>query len=168
MIMVITSLFSLVGCKSEDTKTENIRDGTIVYIKYNEDVHEVYQDSSGNLKYKLNGEDVKDIDIEYLTSGIMSLSDTTDTTDSSSFTTLTTGVYESNILQTTKYLNFLKSNGYEVVYEAYTSKFIEIYLGNESSNLYRRLIITSDYFTESNVADIPNVTIEDYLYKQEA
>lgn len=135
----------------------------IVRIEYQEDEHIVSLNSDDTFNYTINGESVKSISGDYTIKNVIKLPETTKENDLSSQGVITSGVYEANLNIAAEYINYLINNGYDIIYKAETSKFIELYLDNKST--LKRVIITENYIVESDVSEIPEIVIENYLFK---
>lgn len=152
----------LAGCnKDSPGNTENL--DYVVKIEYQGDEHIVTLNSNNTLDYIVNGENIKSITGDYSTKNVIKLPETTKENDLSSQGVITQGVYEANLNIAAEYVNYLLNNKYEIIYKAETSKFIELYL--DDSSTLKRVIITEDYIVNSDVSEVPEIVIEDYLFK---
>jgi regulatory protein YycI of two-component signal transduction system YycFG len=70
--------------------------------------------------------------------------------------------WESSLEDSAKYLNFLDSEGYEIVREAHTSQFIELTL--ESNKVKKRVVIFTNILMVGDLdKDAKSTTVKEYL-----
>lgn len=162
LIISISILLSMTGChkdkEDEIYDEENLR----VKIKY-DNTEYLILDEEEKFNYYINNEFMesfpKSNNIKALKLPITSKNK--DVTEEKE---IVNRVYESNLNISAQYINLLKDEGYTIEFEAYTDKFIEIYLRKQEENEYTRLIITNTYIVVSNTTEIPEFNIKNYLH----
>lgn len=77
-----------------------------------------------------------------------------------------TMTWNSTLVESREYINFLQKAGYEIKFEARTEAFIELYLYKDKSNSstkYKRIVITEDSLMETELDSILFDNIEMYI-----
>ncbi|MBR1455053.1 MAG: hypothetical protein IJ593_10505 [Lachnospiraceae bacterium] len=165
MLITVGILLMVTGCSE---KTENIDDMMIVVnaVEKGEEHQVLYDSETNELKYYINKEFKSKIDGEYKIENHLSLMATSESKAITIYNTneLTENVFEATIMDSTKHINHLKDNGFEIVRQVETSEFIEVYMLNNNYEVYQRLVITPNYIIISDSDTIPEFNIRDYLY----
>ena len=158
---------SLTACHKGDTDdTQDVNKNTLIEIDYDNKVYtvELVEDSKNTFNIYIDGKLDRQISGNYTSDKMLKLPEPQTELDLAEVPIITENVYQGNLQDGSDYLNRLTSNGYNIVFKASTSKFIEVYVSNTSDVTVKRVIITPDYIIESEVDTIKDFRVEDYLF----
>lgn len=166
-IIVALILLSLCSCSGKKLdKNKDYTDNITVKILHGEDEHIVINENN-ELNYYINGKFKSKQDSKYSHDKIIETFDTEyiDEVSLDNLSTITDRVYKGNIEQFLGYIKLLKNNGFHIEIEAYTSRFIEYYLENDTGIIIRVIVTKEFMVVNDEVNDIPQIDIRDYLFE---
>ena len=152
----------LVGCgKNNEGSTQQNYDNWVAHIEYNGDIYDIeYNSEYRKLIAFKNNEEVGEVDGIY-TNNKIRLPETEDSISLDDLQKIADYIYEADLETGSKYLNYLKSSGYEQVMLAETYNYIETYLKDKEDNI-KRVILTEKYLISIDSDKIPELNISDY------
>lgn len=161
--IIIVMLLLFTGC-SEDNGIDITDKTEIATINYKNDTYRAYKgiDASSVHIFKNNKyqEDIEVADKSVQNKLELPKVNTGKNLEKSE--EITNYTYKSSIVQSLEYIIYLEENGYEKILEALTPRFYEVYMKDEDSTYYKRLIITSKYIIEYNT-DKVEFDIKNYI-----
>ena len=155
----------LAGCsRGELSKYQYITAGKVEYNGETTEINKCIDENTVLISRKGKiVEKVTNKEYKITNNGYLELAETDESTDITQNEQVINQVYSSTILNSTKYVNYLKESGYSIEFKANTEEFIEIYMKKDTENTYKRLIITEDNIAVATLKTILYSDIKDYI-----
>lgn len=159
-VMVGLLILGLCGCGEDEVDVSGMV--LSASVSYNGDSWEVYKSQSEdkgvvlkNSKLEKEITDLKDV------LPLIALPKVESSKDLDRSLLIGSNIYDVSMVSALEYKNYLEDNGYEQIFEAYTSQFYETYLRKDQQ--LKRLIITKNYMLDYYTDSI-NFSIDDYTF----
>ena len=162
LLLLIISIITLYGCNKQGDNSKNQYDGVVAEIDYDGDNYILKTSNSYGLEVYKNDELVQRGIPGAYKYEILSEPSTKISIDITGSKQITKDVFETDLETGYKYINYLLDDGYNIDFKAKTYKFLEYYLSNDAT--LKRVIITNEYTIISEVDEIPELNIRNYIF----
>lgn len=169
IIMIICAIYFLVGCSGGKTSLDKYDYFTGATVKNGEDTYEINKCLDEDLVIiTKNNKIIKEIKTSQYSKNkeIMEFTGENERLNINEKRKTLELTWEADIVDAEKYINYLKSKGYTIEFQANTEEFIELYLknpDNDNKEAYKRIIIDGKTITEVFIKQILFSDIENYI-----